>query len=58
METDIALVAALSMLAHIALFGAIGWGFYRVLRSKPVGARIESQSHYAHERAYGIRHPR
>ena len=58
MNTEIALVTAVTVLANVGLVGGIAWAFYRVLRNRPIAVRVDSQSYYAHERAHGIQRQR
>ena len=57
MENDIALVATGYIMTRLAIIAAFGWMVYRVLRSRPVKARVEDQtSRYALERFEASRH--
>ncbi len=55
METDIALIAAVSLLGKVAFVATFAWAFYRVLRNEPQRIRIESRSRYALERGRAAR---
>ena len=50
METDIAMIATGYVLARIGIIAAIGYLFYRVMRSELAKIPLQSQSNYARER--------
>ena len=55
MENDIAMITTAYLLARLAVLAAFGYLVYRILRPRPMKARVKSQSFYAIERLQGAR---